>query len=118
MTIIAHIDSIVMPPLANTRYKCNTTTSSLYENKRTRQRMQGINHKCSVTYDCFLSVRRSVSFAAMAEWQSKGSARYGTTRLLSQTNCDFIGDNTCISVAVVEATNDKGEKMHYKYTVL
>ena len=50
----------------------------------------------------------------MAEWHSKGYARYGNAKLLTQTNCDFINDNTCISVDVVEATNDKGETKYYK----
>ncbi len=54
----------------------------------------------------------------MAEWWDKGFSRYGTTKLLQQTNCDFIGDSTCASVDLVESTDDKGETKRYKWVAV
>ncbi len=50
----------------------------------------------------------------MAEWFAKGKARYGTAKFLTQTNCDFIDDNTCVSVNKAEANGEKGERQQYK----
>ncbi len=66
---------------------------------------------------CLLSnpeqFRRFVSLSAMAEWHARGLATYGTVKLLAQTDCYFIDDNTCVAVDWSEATNAKGDKMRY-----
>ncbi len=49
----------------------------------------------------------------MAEWHSKGMARYGPAKFLSLTNCDFIGDNTCVTISTTEASGETGDPMHY-----
>ncbi len=54
----------------------------------------------------------------MAEWRGKGLTRYGAPTLQSQMHCDFIGDNTCVTVGLVESTDDKGAKMNYKWAML
>ncbi len=51
----------------------------------------------------------------MAESQANILARYGTVKLQTQTNCDFIGDSTCVTVGLAETTDDKGEKMNHKW---
>ncbi len=51
---------------------------------------------------------------AIAEWQVKGRARYGTVKFLGQTNCDIIDDNTCVSVDLVETMDDEGQKIRHK----
>ncbi len=52
--------------------------------------------------------------AALAEWRDRASAHYGTGKLLSQTNCDFIDENTCVAVDLVETTDAKGQAMRHK----
>ena len=54
----------------------------------------------------------------MADWLPKGNARYGPAKFLTQTNCDFIDDNTCVSVNTVEASGETGEPLQYKSVFL
>ncbi len=60
---------------------------------------------------CTYSVCRFLFHTAMAEWHSKGFTRFGTGIFLRQTNCDFIDDNTCVSVNIAESS---GERRQYK----
>ncbi len=68
----------------------------------------------SITCNYILAMGKCLSLQAMIEWRGKGFSRYGASKLLQQTNCDFIGDDTCVSVDLTEFTNDKGETMRFR----
>ncbi len=74
--------------------------------------LQSIAHENCL--QLYLDSERFFSLAAMAESQANILARYGTVKLQTQTNCDFIGDSTCVTVGLAETTDDKGEKMNHK----
>ncbi len=52
--------------------------------------------------------------AALAEWQSRGKAQYGPGKVVGQPYCDFIDDNTCVAVDLVDSVDDKGRTIHHK----
>ena len=54
----------------------------------------------------------------MAEWHAKGKARYGPLSFLRQTSCDFLDDSTCVSVFLVDTTDDKRQKIRNKYDAI
>ncbi len=50
----------------------------------------------------------------MLKWRPDFIAEVGTTKVLDIPHFDMIDDSTCVGVAVMESTNDKGEKIGLK----
>ena len=50
----------------------------------------------------------------MQKWRPGFITEHGSTKVLDIPHFDMIDDSTCVGVALMESTNDKGEKLNSK----